>query len=418
MYSPRAMGRSNTLGTLSLTPLTVTKASRRADADRLARGERHRDPVDVADDAAEQVDVVEGQPAHRRRRAELELARHDDDDVRPEPLDLLLDLLLRPAAERDEDHDRRDADDDAEHGQRAAQPVGAQGVQGDPERLAGPHGAPTARRCSTRPSRIAIRRPASAATSRSWVTTTTATPRSALRPPEDAHHVLAAAGVEVAGRLVGEQQRRLADQRAGDGDPLLLATGELARPVPEPVAQPDRVQRGGRPLAALLLAHAAVDQRKPDVVQGARARQELEGLEDEPDGASCAARRARCRPSSTGRARPRAGPRRSAGRGSPAGASASTCRTRTDRRRRRTRPCRCAGSPRAAPRRRCRRASSCDGRRRPRPPAPCSRQPAARRAPGRRRGRRAARPSGAPPAPRRARRPGRRAAPAGCGRPR
>ena len=41
----------------------------------------------------------------------------------------------------------------------------------------------------------------------------------------------AGAGVEVAGGLVGEDDLRLAGQRPGHGDPLLLAAGELARAV-------------------------------------------------------------------------------------------------------------------------------------------------------------------------------------------
>src|SRR5690349_20663691 len=44
---------------------------------------------------------------------------------------------------------------------------------------------------------------------------------------EDAHHVVAHRRIQVAGRLVGEQHDRLADDRAGDGDTLLLPTGEL-----------------------------------------------------------------------------------------------------------------------------------------------------------------------------------------------
>jgi hypothetical protein len=41
----------------------------------------------------------------------------------------------------------------------------------------------------------------------------------------------AGVGVEVPGRLVREHDGREADQRAGDRDPLLLAAGQLARPV-------------------------------------------------------------------------------------------------------------------------------------------------------------------------------------------
>ena len=43
--------------------------------------------------------------------------------------------------------------------------------------------------------------------------------------------------VEVAGRLVGEHDRRARDQRAGDRDALLLAAGELRGAVGAPVAE-------------------------------------------------------------------------------------------------------------------------------------------------------------------------------------
>ena len=75
MYSPRASGRSKTLGTFSLTPLTVTKASRRPTPTVSPEATDTATRSRVADDPAEQLDVLEGQPADRRRRAELELAR-------------------------------------------------------------------------------------------------------------------------------------------------------------------------------------------------------------------------------------------------------------------------------------------------------------------------------------------------------
>ena len=46
--------------------------------------------------------------------------------------------------------------------------------------------------------------------------------------PQEAQHLGAGAAVEVAGRLVGEDDLGPADQRAGDGDPLLLPAGQLA----------------------------------------------------------------------------------------------------------------------------------------------------------------------------------------------
>ena len=63
---------------------------------------------------------------------------------------------------------------------------------------------------------------------------------------------VAVAAVEVAGRLVGEHDRRLADEGAGDGHALALAAGQRAGPVAGPGRQPDRVQRlagRGRPAA-------------------------------------------------------------------------------------------------------------------------------------------------------------------------
>ena len=49
------------------------------------------------------------------------------------------------------------------------------------------------------------------------------------RPPQEAEHLGAGDRVEVAGRLVGEDDVRPAGQRAGARHPLLLAAGELAR---------------------------------------------------------------------------------------------------------------------------------------------------------------------------------------------
>src|SRR5215472_16993210 len=49
--------------------------------------------------------------------------------------------------------------------------------------------------------------------------------------------------VEVAGRLVAHQQLRVRHQRAGDGDPLLLAAGQLARLVLGAVGEPHHLER-------------------------------------------------------------------------------------------------------------------------------------------------------------------------------
>ena len=53
----------------------------------------------------------------------------------------------------------------------------------------------------------------------------------------------AGALVEVAGRLVGEQQLRPVHERAGEGDALLLAARQLVRVVVQALAEADRRQR-------------------------------------------------------------------------------------------------------------------------------------------------------------------------------
>src|SRR4051794_37447279 len=46
-----------------------------------------------------------------------------------------------------------------------------------------------------------------------------------------AHHLLAVSGVEIAGRLVGEDQLGFADQRPSHRDALLLPARQLGRPM-------------------------------------------------------------------------------------------------------------------------------------------------------------------------------------------
>ena len=58
--------------------------------------------------------------------------------------------------------------------------------------------------------------------------------------------------VEVAGRLVGEQQRRPHDQCPRHGDTLLLSARQHARPVAQPLTQPHASQEVGGTLLRLL----------------------------------------------------------------------------------------------------------------------------------------------------------------------
>ena len=94
-------------------------------------------------------------------------------------------------------------------------------------------------------------------------------------------HVVGGLRVEVAGRLVGEHDRRARDQRARDGDALLLAAGQLGRAVVQAVADADRVDQPVEPLAVGLAPGDR--ERQQDVLLGVEHRQQVEGLEDEAD---------------------------------------------------------------------------------------------------------------------------------------
>ena len=129
------------------------------------------------------------------------------------------------------------------------------------------------------------------ATSGSWVISTTVRP-SALSWPKIASTSALELRVEVAGRLVGQDERRVGDDAPRDRDPLLLAAGELVREVVGRVSEPDRGQRRHRSVAALGPLDAAVDERQLDVRQRGGARDEVEALEDEADFGGCGRQRA------------------------------------------------------------------------------------------------------------------------------
>ena len=57
--------------------------------------------------------------------------------------------------------------------------------------------------------------------------------------------------VEIAGGLVGEQNRRAVHERAGDGHALLLAAAQRRRAIVQPRAKPDLLQEIDGALAAL-----------------------------------------------------------------------------------------------------------------------------------------------------------------------
>src|SRR6202171_757677 len=100
---------------------------------------------------------------------------------------------------------------------------------------------------------------------------------------EDPDDVAAGFRVEVAGRLVRQDERGGGEARAGEGHTWALAARELARAMLGAVVDADALERIHGALAALVAAQAGVEQRQLDVLPDRGPRQEVESLEDEAD---------------------------------------------------------------------------------------------------------------------------------------
>src|SRR3954454_24964266 len=105
----------------------------------------------------------------------------------------------------------------------------------------------------------------------------------AVQLAQELHHRLAVLRVEVAGRLVGEEDRRLARERARTRDALLLAAGELRGIVLHPVQHADALQRRLDAPLPLRRRELAKRQRQVDVLRDGEIADEVERLEDEAD---------------------------------------------------------------------------------------------------------------------------------------
>src|SRR6516164_8868967 len=86
--------------------------------------------------------------------------------------------------------------------------------------------------------------------------------------------------VEIANRLVGEDERGIVDEGPGNRDALLLSAAQFGRPVPGAIAETYRVQEllGAPGIRLALRKHG-----HKDVVESCKLREEVVGLEDEPD---------------------------------------------------------------------------------------------------------------------------------------
>ena len=102
---------------------------------------------------------------------------------------------------------------------------------------------------------------------------------------EDLDDFVAGAAVQIAGRLVGQEDGRTVDQRAGDGDSLLFAAGKLIGMMIGAAGQADEFERLQGSFTSLAVADPSrrVEHRQLDVLQRRSARKQIEVLKDEAD---------------------------------------------------------------------------------------------------------------------------------------
>ena len=108
--------------------------------------------------------------------------------------------------------------------------------------------------------------------------------RRATRPFELEHQIddaLTRRFIEIAGRLIGDQNGRVRRERAGERHALLLAARQLRRIMRQSLAQPDLLQL--RPGAVESVRRAGEFERNGDVFQRRHGRNEMKRLEDDAD---------------------------------------------------------------------------------------------------------------------------------------
>ena len=141
-----------------------------------------------------------------------------------------------------------------------------------------PSGVPSSRPSSSRSTR------SQAAASRGLcVAMTDVRPRSRCMSRSRSCSDLGGVLVEVAGRLVREQQRGFHDQRARDRDALLLAARQHPRPMLEPLAEPDPRQQARRARLPLRRRPPRDAHRHLGVLERGELRQQVMELEHEAD---------------------------------------------------------------------------------------------------------------------------------------
>ena len=211
-------------------------------------------------------------------------------------------------------HHGPDADGDAEHRQRGAQPAGAQQVGAQRSergacRLQRMHDPPAARfggdRHGQADARVVVRCLSFRISRGSGIGDDAPIEQldAPFRPSrhvgvvgddhyraapagevaEQAEHLVASLGIERPGGLVGQYHPAAVHQRAGDGHPLPLAAGERRRPVSQAPAHAQRLQQRLRPNRPARARQAGIARRKLDVLPRRRRAEQVVGLEHEAE---------------------------------------------------------------------------------------------------------------------------------------
>ena len=122
------------------------------------------------------------------------------------------------------------------------------------------------------------------ATFMSCVTMTTVDDRARVEILDEREDLATGLGIEIAGRLVGQQDRRIDRQRSRDRHALALTARQLLGQMREAGGRAARASSSSVARSWTFDARPAAEmQRQPDILQTRQRRQQVEELKDEPD---------------------------------------------------------------------------------------------------------------------------------------
>src|SRR6516162_4027786 len=105
----------------------------------------------------------------------------------------------------------------------------------------------------------------------------------AVKVFEEGQDLVAGPAIQRAGRLVGQDESRIIYHRARNDDALLLASGELIRPMMAAVGEADPVERPFGAASSFPATGARVNKGQFDIFQRGGPRQKRRDLKDETD---------------------------------------------------------------------------------------------------------------------------------------